>query len=308
MYDTVIIGSGPAGLSASVYAKRSGLDFAVIEKEYMGTGQIAEASEVENYLGFPKTDGYTLGESFRNHALALNTEFIEGEAVKIVRENNSFRIELSDNTSIQTRTVIYSAGSAHRKLNIKGEKEFSGMGVSYCAVCDGAFYKDKTVCVVGGGDTALRDSLYLSGICKKVYVIHRRDIFRAEKALQEEARNTSNIEFFMDSVPIEISGGKNVESIKVLQKGIERTIETDGIFVAVGSIPETSMLKGIADLDENGFVIAGEDGITSAEGLFAAGDLRTKQLRQIATAVSDGANCVYSAEKYLHEKGWFCEN
>lgn len=299
MYDTVIIGSGPAGLSAAVYAKRAQLNAVVVEKEYMGTGQIAWSEQVDNYLGLYGESGYDLGERFRQHAVSLGVEFYEGEAVKIIPQKNSYSIIFSDDKSLETKTVIYAAGANPRRLNIKGEDEFLGKGVSYCAVCDGAFYKNKTAAVIGGGDTALQDAVLLSKIAETVYLIHRRDKFRANKALRQTVINTKNIKPVMSSVPLEIIGDKKVTSVKILHNNCEEIINTDGVFAAVGTVPNSELLSGIAELDDNNYVIANEDGITSAKGIFAAGDVRTKNLRQVVTAVSDGANCVISADNYI---------
>lgn len=299
MYDTIILGSGPAGLSAAVYAKRSQFNFVVVEKDYQGTGQIVESECVDNYLGLNGENGYDLGEKFRKHAVELGVEFLNGEAVGIVPEKDFYKIQFSNKKTLETKTVIYATGAAHRKLNIKGESEFTGKGVSYCAVCDGAFYRGKTVAVVGGGDTALGDALLLSKIAAKVYLIHRRDEFRANKTLQQKVIVTQNIECVLNTVPNEIIGDKKVSKIKLLQNNEEKSISVDGVFVAVGSVPNSKLLNGIAELDKNGYVIADENGITTAKGIFVAGDVRTKQLRQVVTAVSDGANCVFSAEQYL---------
>lgn len=302
MYDSIIIGSGPAGLTAAIYAARAQLSAVIVEKEYMGTGQIAESERVDNYPGLFGENGFDLGEKFRSHAEALGAEFYEGEAVSITPENSGYAVRFSDGSVLQSKTIIYAAGASHRRLGIPGEETFSGKGVSWCAICDGAFYKDKTVAVIGGGDTALGDALFLSKIAKRVYLIHRRDQFRANPALQEKVRNTENIELVLNAVPEEISGEKNVSGIHILQNGEQRQIETDGVFVAVGSTPNTKILEGLVSLDVNGYIIAQENGVTSAEGIFAAGDVRTKQLRQVVTAVADGANCVTSVENYLGKK------
>lgn len=302
MYDTIIIGSGPAGLSAAVYAKRAQMDVIVIEKEYMGTGQIAESERVDNYLGLYGESGFDLGEKFREHTISLGTEFYEGEAVRIIAEDNIYKVEFSDGKALESKTIIYATGANPRKLNIKGESEFSGRGVSYCAVCDGAFYKDKTVAVIGGGDTALQDAVLLSKIAKTVYLIHRRDEFRANKALQNKVKNTPNIKLILSAVPLKIIGDKKVNAIKILHNDKKELLNVDGVFVAVGTIPNSHLLEGIAELDSNKYVVANEYGLTSAKGIFVAGDVRTKQLRQVVTAVSDGANCVDSAEKYIAEQ------
>lgn len=303
MYDTIIIGSGPAGLSAAVYAKRAALKALVIEKVYGGSGQIAESERVDNYLGLCGVNGYELGERFRAHAEALGTEFYEGEVTTIERTTEGYRIKLDDGSDFLTKTVVYAAGASHRKLDIKGEAELSGRGVSYCAVCDGAFYKGKSVAVIGGGDSALGDALFLSKIAEKVYLVHRRDAFRANQTAQEQVLKAENIELVLNAVPTEIIGEKRVEALTVKQAGEAKTLPVSGIFVAVGTVPNSDLLNGLADLDPSGYIVAGEEGITSAEGIFVAGDVRTKALRQVITAASDGANCIYSVENYLSEKG-----
>ncbi len=296
MYDIIIIGSGPAGLSAAIYAERAQLSCVIIEKDYFGTGQIAATEQVDNYLGLPGINGYELGEKFREHAVSFGAEFYEGEASKIVAAEHGYTVRFKDGKTLDGKTIIYAAGTSYRRLGVPGG-ELSG--VSYCAVCDGMFYKDKIAAVVGGGDTALGDALYLSKIAKKVYLIHRREEFRANKSLQEKVRAESNIELVLNASPAEIIGEKRVEAIDILQSGVKKRLEVNGIFVAVGSIPNTALLDGICELDKNGYVIAGEDGITTAKGIFAAGDVRVKNLRQVVTAVADGACCVMSAESYL---------
>lgn len=299
LYDTIIIGSGPAGLSAAVYAGRASMKFIVIEKVFMGTGQIAESECVDNYLGLPATNGFDLGEKFRAHAESMGTEFVEGDVSEIVPEDGNYRIKLSDGESYLTKTVIYAAGASHRRLGVKGEEEFSGRGVSYCAVCDGAFYKGKTVAIVGGGDTALGEAVFLSKLAEKVYLIHRRDSFRANKSLQEKVSQIANIIPVMSAVPTEIYGDKKVGGIELSHDGNTERLTVDGVFVAVGTVPNSEPLRGVAELSPEGYVMAGEDCVTSAKGIFAAGDVRTKPLRQVITAAADGACCVYEAEKYL---------
>ena len=296
MYDIIIIGSGPAGLSAAVYASRAKLRFAVIEKEFMGTGQIAYTERVDNYPGFYGIDGYSLGEKFREHAEELGTEFIEGEVISLARTDKVWTITLSDGSNYESKAVIYAAGASPGRLDIKGEKELTGRGVSYCALCDGAFYEGKTVAVIGGGETALSDALYLSKMAEKVYLIHRRDSFRANQTLIDKVVNDTNIEPVYNALPDEILGTDSAEGVKITQSGESKTITADGIFIAVGTIPNTAILDGIAELDEKGYVIADESCKTSAEGLFAAGDVRTKSVRQVITAAADGANAVCSVQ------------
>lgn len=301
IYDTIIVGSGAAGLSAAVYAARAELNFIVIEKIYMGTGQIAESERVDNYLGLYGENGFDLGEKFRAHAEALGTEFAEGDVSKIIPENGIYKV-ITDEAEYEAKTVIYAAGASHRKLGIKGEEELAGRGVSYCAVCDGAFYKGKTVAVIGGGDTALGEALYLSDIAEKVYLIHRRDEFRGNKSLCSRVAAKENIEAVMSAVPEEITGESRVDGIVVSIDGNVKKLDTDGVFVAVGTAPASSPLDGVVKMN-GGYIVAGEDCITSDKGIFAAGDVREKPLRQVITAAADGANSVYSAEKYLRETG-----
>ncbi|MCR5601005.1 MAG: FAD-dependent oxidoreductase [Ruminococcus sp.] len=299
LYDVIILGSGPAGLSAAVYASRAGLSFAVVEKEYMGTGQIAYTEQVDNYLGYFGIDGFSLGEKFREHAEALGTAFIDGEVTELSKNENVWKIRLANGNSFESKTVIYALGASPKKLGIAGEEKLSGRGVSYCAICDGAFFAEKTVTVIGGGDTALGDALYLSKTAEKVYIMHRRGKFRANAALVKKAEETANIEFVLEALPTEIKGEDSVTGIKYSQNGSEKLLSTDGVFAAVGSLPNTALLRSIAELDESGYIIAGESCITSAEGLFAAGDVRTKTVRQVITAAADGANAVVSALDYI---------
>lgn len=300
MYDTIIVGSGPAGLSAAIYAARAKMNFAVVEKDYMGSGQIAITERVDNYPGLYGIGGFELGEKFRQHAEKVGAEFIDGEVVDIKKIAGVFNLVLKSGRSIKSKTVIYAAGALHKNLDIPGENEFSARGVSYCAACDGAFFNGKITTVVGGGDTALSDTLLLSKICKKVYLVHRRSEFRAAKSLQERVRAAENIEIITPALPVKISGENLVKSITVrYENGQEKILDTDGIFVAVGMTPNNFALNGSVETDKNGYVKADETGVTSVSGLFAAGDVRTKSFRQVVTAVSDGANCVFSVENYL---------
>lgn len=291
MLDVVIIGSGPAGLTSAIYAKRAELSVVVIEKEYLGTGQIAESSLVDNYPGMPGTDGYSLGEAFREHAEKLGTEFIEAEVTAIEKKDNIFVCKCDNGDIIEAQNIIFATGCHHRNLGIEDEAKFVGKGISYCAVCDGAFYKDKIATVVGGGDTALDDALYLSDICSKVNLIHRRDEFRGSKSTLLRLKAKENVNIITKANVKSITGEKKIESI-VLDTGEE--VQTDGLFVAVGMLPQTSLLKDFGVLDNNGYVKAQEDCLTSCSGLYVAGDIRTKKLRQVITAAADGANAVQS--------------
>lgn len=298
MYDVVIIGGGPAGLSAAVYASRAQLSAVVAEKDHMGSGQIAASEQVDNYLGLPGINGFELGGKFREHAAGLGADFFEGEVSNIRKNAESYTVSFKNGSSMESRCIIYAAGASYRRLGIPGGEL---LGVSYCAACDGAFYKGKSAAVVGGGDTALGDALYLSKIAEKVYLIHRRDTFRANKTLQELVKKAPNIEMLLNAVPVEIIGEKRVEGLDISVSGETKRLSVSGIFVAIGSVPNTGILNGICRLDKSGYIIAGEDGITSADGFFAAGDVRTKALRQVVTAVSDGANCVQSAENHIRK-------
>lgn len=309
MRDLVIIGSGPAGLSAAVYAKRAKLDVVVIEKAGYSGGQIVSTEQVDNYLGLPETDGFTLGSKFREHADMLETEFIDAEVTKIeeiadTEGKKVYKVMLDEGEAIETKTIIAATGASHRKLGAEGEKEFTGTGVSYCATCDGAFFKKKITAVVGGGDVALEDALYLSSLCEKVYLIHRRDEFRAAVNIQQKVKETSNIELLTFYEIKEIKGYKKVSSIKLVQNktGEEKELEVSGVFVAVGMEPVTDIFKEHVELDKTGYIKAGEDCKTSTDGIFAAGDIRTKPLRQVVTAVADGATAVQSVERYLHSR------
>ena len=298
MMDVLVIGSGPAGLSVAVYAKRAGLNVLVAEKAYCGTGQIAESNLVDNYLGFPAINGYDLGEKFREHAVSLDVEFKNGDVGNLEFANGIWKAKLQDGEILETKTVIYAAGATHRHLGVSGENEFSGKGVSYCAACDGAFFRDKITAVVGGGDTALDDAIYLSDISKKVYLVHRRNEFRGTAGTVEKLRKKENVEFILKAKPAGIAGTDKVQEM-YLEDG--RTLAVDGVFVAVGMIPATNMIKDIVELDQNGYIVADETGKTSANGFFAAGDVRNKTLRQVVTAVSDGANAATSARLYIEE-------
>ena len=296
-YDVGIIGSGPAGLSAAIYAKRANLSAVVIEKEYEGTGQIAESGQVDNYLGLPGISGYDLGEQFREHAVKLGVAFLEQEVTEIKKEDSAvFTMIFEDGSSVETKTVIYAAGAAPRRANIPGEQEYSGKGVSYCAICDGSFYRGKKVAVLGGGDTALDDAVYLADLAEQVYVIHRRKEFRGAATTVEKLRKKENVTFVLEHQVKEITGAEKVNGV-ILEDGT--AIAVDGVFVAYGSVPQTDLVKELVTLDAAGYVKAEETGETSLAGLYVAGDARTKKLRQVVTAVSDGANAATAVVEYL---------
>ncbi len=301
MYDVIIIGSGPAGLAAAIYGQRARLDTLVIEKQPMSGGQILNTYEVDNYPGLPGLGGFELGMKLRAHADSMEAVFVQEEVEKVQRAEDHWQV-VTDRETYETKTVVFATGADHRKLNVPGEEALTGMGVSYCATCDGAFFRDKVTAVVGGGDVALEDALFLARFCKKVYLIHRRDRLRGAKTLQEKVFAAEKIEVLWDSQVEEILGQEQVEKIRVYNKKEEarRELPVDGVFIAVGISPNTRLAQGVAELDAGGYIVAGEDGRTSAPGIFAAGDVRTKQLRQVITAAADGANVITSVENYLY--------
>ena len=301
MLDLIIIGAGPAGLAAAIYGKRAELDLAVIEKEAVPGGQIIITSEIDNYPGLYHTGGFELGEKFREHAEALGVTFTEGRVVKVETTDHVI-VTLSDGKTMEAKTAIIAGGAHHRYLNVPGEKELTGSGVSYCATCDGAFFRKKTAAVVGGGDVAIGDALFLARLCAKVYVIHRREEFRAAKTLVTSLKQFENVEFLYNSVVKEIKGDGHVEKLLLtdLKEKKDYEIDTNGIFIAVGMLPETEAYRDAVEVDETGYIKADETCRTSNPMLFAAGDIRTKQLRQVVTAAADGANAITSVENYLH--------
>lgn len=302
MYDVIIIGSGPAGLSAAVYGKRAGLEILVLEKNPMSGGQILNTYEVDNYLGMPGINGFDMGMQFRAHADKLGVEF-RNEQVLSIADGGDQKMVRTNNTEYEAKAVILATGAQHAKLGVPGEAEFSGKGVSYCATCDGAFFRGKTVAVVGGGDVALEDAIYLARMCEKVYLIHRRDEFRGAKILQEEVKSFSNIEILYSHEVVKVGGSDAVENVTLrdIKSGEEKEVTLDGLFIAVGVHPDTELAKDLLTLDKGGYVTAGEDCMTEVPGFFVAGDIRRKPLRQIITAVADGANAAISAEHFCRK-------
>lgn len=302
MYDVIIIGSGPAGLAAAIYAKRAALNTLVIERSPLSGGQILNTYEVDNYPGLPKISGMELGQKMRAHADEQQVEFVTADVSEIAHENGYHRV-MTNKGQYETKTVILATGASHRRLGVPGEDELCGMGVSYCATCDGAFFKNRTVAVIGGGDVALEDALFLARGCKEVFLIHRRDAFRGAKVLQKQVMDTENITLCMDTTVSKIQGEDMVEHLLISNKrtGSQDVLDVNGVFIAVGIQPNTEGIQGLPGKDEAGYVIAGEDGVTDIPGFFVAGDCRTKQLRQVITATADGANAVTSVERYLYE-------
>ncbi len=303
MYDVIIVGAGSAGLTAGIYAARAGLNTLILESVFAG-GQIARSHIVENYPGFPEgVPGVDLALKFKDQAerlgAVIETEEVtgydlEGEEKKIVTADNIYK----------AKTVVLAMGAKYRSLGLNSEKRLVGSGVSYCATCDGAFFKEQDVAVIGGGDTALEDALYLSKFANHVYVVHRRDELRGQKALQNSAMADERIEFVWDSVVDTILGDKSVEGVRVKNKktGDISEIHVTGVFIAIGTLPQTEEIKEFVKTDEGGYIVTDKDMSTSLSGVFAAGDIVEKPLRQVVTAAADGAVAIYSLQKYLREK------
>lgn len=303
IYDVIIIGSGPAGLTAAIYAKRAMLSALMIDRNYMGGGQILNTYEVDNYPGLPGLSGFDLGMKMSEHADKFGIEKISA-TVESVSLSGDVKSVITDEGTFEGKSIIIASGNSPKKLGVKGEEELTGMGVSYCATCDGAFFKGKVTAVVGGGDVAVEDAIFLARGCEKVYLIHRRDSLRAAKSLQEALFNTPNIEIIYDTVVTEIKGNDCVESARIrnVKDNSEKDLFINGIFIAVGNDPNVIMnatLEAGLQTDEKGYISAGEDCITNVPGVFAAGDIRTKNLRQVVTAVADGANAIESVQKYI---------
>ena len=294
MYDIIIIGGGPAGLTAALYALRAEKHVLVLEGSGFG-GQIVYTQNVENFPGTLSMSGAEFADRLVEQVLALGGE-VEFERVTKLTDGE-VKTVATDSGEYTAKSVIIATGVKNRPLGVEGEKELIGRGLSFCAVCDGAFYKGKTVAVVGGGNTAVEDAIYLSAIAEKVYLIHRRQEFRAEPKIVKELNEKANIELVLDSVVSGFVKEDKLNGIEVTNKitSEKKTLMIDGIFVAVGQIPQNSIFEGVIDLDESGYIIAGEDCKTSAEGIFAAGDCRTKSVRQLTTAVGDGTVAAINA-------------
>lgn len=303
MYDLIIIGSGPAGLSAAVYGIRAGLDLLVLEEKPMGGGQVLNTYEVDNYLGLPGINGFDLGMKFKEHADGMGVPCKTETVTAVVDCGRSKTVQTAGGTSYEAKTLILATGAGHSSLGVPGEAEYQGKGVSYCATCDGAFFRGRDVAVVGGGDVAAEDAIYLARMCRKVWLIHRRDSLRAAKSLQKKLMACGNVEILWNRTLSEVCGLDLVEKIKLRDTAgqAQEELPVDGVFIAVGMHPNTEAFQDIVPCDEKGYVIAGEDCATKVPGIFAAGDIRTKQVRQIITAAADGACAVASAERYLNE-------
>ena len=296
MYDIIVVGAGPAGLTAAIYARRAAKSVLVLEANSFG-GQIINTPDIENYPAAMHISGFDFANNIYNQAVELGAE-IKFEKVVSISDGKEKTVNTRKNKYTCT-ALILATGSENRKLGVEGEDELVGRGISYCATCDGNFYRGKIACVVGGGNTAIEDALYLSDIAKKVYLIHRRDEFRGEEASVAKLKQRENVEFVLNSNVTRLNAEGKLESIEVTDKsGSVRTIETDGLFVAVGRIPENQNFAGVIDLDSSGYIVAGEDCRTNVPGIFVAGDNRVKNVRQLVTATADGAVAATEAVKF----------
>lgn len=300
IYDVLIIGAGPAGMGAAIYGARAGMKLAVIDRSPVSGGQVLTTYEVDNYLGLPGVSGSEISERFREHVDKLEVPFITAE-IQSVEDKGETKLVHTDEGDYEAKALILATGASHAMLGVAGEMKLSGMGVSYCATCDGAFFKKRVVAVVGGGDVAVEDAIFLAGLCQKVYVIHRRDTLRAADSLQKKLLALPNVEVLWNSEVKEIQGEDFVESLVVYQNQTkeETQLSVDGVFIAVGIIPNTEIYRNLVAMDEKGYIIADETCATSTPGIFAAGDIRKKPLRQIITAVADGANAISAVQTYF---------
>ena len=309
IYDLVIIGSGPAGMSAAIYAQRAMLDFVMIEKEYMPGGQVVQTYEVDNYPGIPKTNGMDLGLKFSEHAKELGAKSITAEVKEIYADEEIKEIMLKNGDTLKTRTIILATGEVHQTLGIEGEEKLKGMGVSYCATCDANFFEDFEVYVVGGGDSAVEEAMYLTKFARKVTIIHRRDELRAAKSIQEKAFKNPKLFFMWDSVVEELEGDDILQAmyVKNVKTGEVTKVEADpedgmfGLFGFIGTVPNTKIFEGIIDMDERGYIKTDADMHTNIPGVYAAGDVRVKSLRQVVTAAADGAIAAVQVERSMSD-------
>ena len=298
MYDIIIVGAGPAGLTAAIYGRRASKKVLVLEAKSYG-GQIINTLDIENYPAESHISGFDFATQLYNQAKDLGAEIIFEKVVEI--KNEKEKEVITTKNKYLGKTIILATGSENRKLNLEKENDLVGKGISYCATCDGAFYKNKNVAVVGGGNTALEDALYLTDLANKVYLIHRRDEFRGEESTLNLLKMKDNIEFIYNSNVTKLNASEKLESIEVTNKdGSTKKIDVDGLFVAVGRIPENENFAKLINLDNSGYIIAGEDFNTNVPGIFVAGDNRTKEVRQLVTATSDGAIAATSAIKYIN--------
>ncbi|MCD6134945.1 MAG: thioredoxin-disulfide reductase [Candidatus Omnitrophica bacterium] len=303
IYDLAVIGAGPAGLTAAIYAARARLKTVVLES-FALVSQVSLTEEIENYPGFVEgIKGFELLQNFKRQAERFGAEFVLQEAVAIEKREKIWIIRTSPPGSVKSLAVIVATGASAKKLGIKGEDKFRGKGVSYCATCDGAFFRNKVVCVIGGGDTAVEEALFLTRFASKVKLIHRRQQLRAAKILQERVFSHFQVELVLNSLPQEIVGEGKVSGVKVLNKETrkENIIECEGVFIFVGNVPNTDFVKSLLGCDEGGYIEVDAGMKTSQEGIFACGDCCSKFLRQVVTACGDGAVAAFSVQKYLED-------
>ena len=300
MYDVIVIGAGPAGLTAAIYARRAEKTVLVLEKETFG-GQITHSPKVENYPGFIQMSGNEFAEKLIEQALHLEAE-IELDEAKAIEDHGDFKRVICENGSFDGRTVILATGSKHRQLGVARENDFVGAGVSYCAVCDGAFYRGKTVAVIGGGNTALQEAVMLSDLCKKVTLVQNLAFFTGEQKLLDQLKQKDNVDFITSCVVDALNGGDELTGITIrnTETGETRELTVDGIFVAIGQVPENEPFKAVVPLNDWGYIVSDES-CAMGKGVFVAGDCRTKQVRQIATAISDGAVAAVAACRWLDQ-------
>lgn len=301
MYDVIVIGAGTAGMTAGIYARRAGKTVLIIEKKNYG-GQIINTPEVENYPGISKVSGFTFANNLYNQTRELGAEFKFEEVIKI-QNNSGYKVVVTNKTKYQGKNVIIATGAKNRPLGVNNEDKLTGAGVSYCATCDGAFFRGKDVAVVGGGNTALEDALFLSDYCNLVYVVHRRNEFRGEKGLTDILKEKGNVKFVFDSVVKSIKGEQSVEGLEILnvKKNTLSEIKVQGAFIAIGQMPDNEKFSDMVELDGKGYIKADETCTTNTEGVFVAGDCRTKQVRQLTTAASDGAVAALAACSYINK-------
>ncbi len=304
-FDVLIIGGGPAGLTASIYSKRAGLKTAFFERDVPG-GKVSRTAFVENYPGFSKIEGYNLSLQMLTQATNLGVEFKYGNVIDIKKDQDTFIITTEDGTNWYSKTAIIATGMQEKKLQIPGEEELFNKGVSYCAICDGAFFKGQPVAVVGGGNSALEESLYLADICSKVYLIHRRDEFRADKVVVNKVKENPKIELVLDTVVESINGKEHVDGITVKNVKSCQTanIYVNGVFPFVGFTPMAEFINESLVAKDNGFIITNANMQTNVPGLFSAGDVNLKSFRQISTAINDGTIAALAAKKYIDEHDW----
>ncbi len=302
MRDVIIIGAGPAGLTAGLYAARAGKSVFILESDFFG-GQIATSPEVENFPSIKSISGFDLANNMVEQASALGVEMDIDRITGLTKEADGTFTLSSQSKEYKTKSVIVACGAKNRLLGLDKERDLIGSGISFCALCDGAFFKNKTVAVVGGGNSAIEEAIYLHTHCQKVYLIHRRDEFRAEEKKVKELKEKDNVEFLLSSEVVELLGDNNLEGIKIVDKKTDKVtaITLDGLFIAIGKAPDIKYLENLVSLDENGYIVAGEDCKTTLEGVFTAGDCRTKAVRQLTTATADGTiasvgACAYASK------------